>query len=128
MQVSERLMVDSMERGAGVSDAQWLCWSLPPPPNLMKVNFDAALWKDGRATVVCVLRGHKCNLLPATGFNCNYLLVEEAELRAAWESIRFMKIHYHGIPCWLTVMHNGFPLELRILAEEDAAGISVTRV
>ena len=35
-------------------------------------------------------------LLLVAAFLCEYLVVDEAELRAAWETIRLLKSHYPG--------------------------------
>ena len=48
------------------------------------MNFDAAVWEDGRASVLCVARDAAEALLLAAGFRCEYDTAVEAEVRAAW--------------------------------------------
>ena len=47
------------------------------------------------------MRDDAGRLLLAAGFLCEYLVIEEAELRAAWEAIRLLRFHYPGHSTWL---------------------------
>jgi len=51
--------------------------------------------------VGCVFRNEIGNILLADGFECIYNSVEEAEMRAAWETIRLMKERFAGSTFWL---------------------------
>ena len=52
---------------------------MPPPVNVIKVNFDAAIQENGSATAACVVRDYTGKLFLMAGFNCSHLEVEEAE-------------------------------------------------
>ena len=51
-----------------------------PPADIIKANFDAAVWEDGSATVGCVFKNKAGHILLAAGFECIYESVEEAEI------------------------------------------------
>ena len=50
-QVMERMVVELFQWQLGLSRVSLICW-IPPPTNLIKASFDAAIWDDGGATVV----------------------------------------------------------------------------
>ena len=47
------------------------------------------------------MRDEVDRLLLAAGCLCECMMIEEAELRAAWEAIRLLRIHYSGRSTWL---------------------------
>ena len=90
-QVLERLEAESWQLGIGLHVVSWIFWS-PPPGSALKPNFDAAICEDGRAKGGCDVRDGK--ILLAAAFHCEYLVIDVAELRAAWETIRLLKFHF----------------------------------
>ena len=66
------------------------------PVDIIKANFDATVWEDGSITMGCVFRNEAGHILLAIGFECIYESVEEAEMKAAWETIRLMKERFAG--------------------------------
>ena len=87
MQAVERL--ESMDIGGAVN-GWWVCW-IPPPQEVIKANFDAAVWEDGKATLACVVRNYTSSILLVDGWLCESLDIFEAETRAAWESVRLLR-------------------------------------
>ena len=86
-------------RVANVPGMSWICW-IPPPRLVIKANFDATIWDDGRATIGYVLRDDTCSLLLVAGFQGFYNAVNESELRDAWEAIKLTREHFPGCPLW----------------------------
>ena len=77
----------AMELSGGAVGGRWICWT-PPPDGVIKANFDATIWDNGRATAGCILRDSTDEVLLVAGFVWDGRLVEAAELRGAWEAIR----------------------------------------
>ena len=82
-QVNERLAAELAPNGSSYSDSRWVYWRLSPL-DVVKVNFDAFMWEDGRSSVACVTRD-AAGILLAAGFVCDYDTILEAEMRGAWE-------------------------------------------
>ena len=51
--------------------------------------------------MACVVRDSEGKLLLTAGWVGEYREISEAELRAAWESLRFMLLHLNGYYVWL---------------------------
>jgi len=79
LQVEERLLVDSSLGGSNPPPARWICWS-HPPTNVIKLNFDAAVRREGFSAVACVARDETSKLFLAAGFLCDHGTVMEAEM------------------------------------------------
>ena len=80
--------------------SEWVCW-VPPPPNVLKANFDAASWEDSRSSAACVVRDHAGTLLLAAGFLCDRMAIEDAEMRTAWETIHLLRAYYPDSQVWV---------------------------
>ena len=100
LQVEERLLVDSSLGGSGPPPARWICWS-PPPTNVIKLNFDAAVRGEGFSTVACVARDETSKLILAAGFLCDHGTVMEAEMRRMWEALRLCQLHLSDKALWV---------------------------
>jgi len=99
-QVEERLDAAISLDQSSLKAAKLICWT-PPPPNVYKANFDAAVWEGGGSTAACVIRNAAGNLLLAAGWRCGYSVVPEAETRAAWETVRVLHAYFHDKRVWL---------------------------
>ena len=64
-------------------------------------NFDAASWEDGCSSTACVVRDHDGTLLLVADFLCDCTAIEDAEIRAAWETIRLLRAYYPDSQVWV---------------------------
>ena len=74
----------TMELSGGAARVRWICWPLPPV-GVIKANFDAAIWDDGRATAGYILCNNTGDILVA-GFVWERSIVDAAELRGTLEA------------------------------------------
>ena len=88
------------DRGANAPGLQWISWT-SPSRRVIKANFDAAIWEVGQATIGCVLRDDIGKLLLVAGFLGCYNIVNEAELRGAWEAIKLTREYFPRFSFWL---------------------------
>ena len=75
-------------------------WS-PAPGNVVKANLDASIWEEGKATAAYIVRDEAGRLLLAAGCLCEFMVIEEVELRAVWGAIRLLRIHCPWHSTWL---------------------------
>jgi len=90
----------TLELSGGAATRCWTCW-IPPPSGVIKANFDAAVWDDGRPTAGCILRDNIGEVLLAAGFVWEGRIVDVVELRGTWEAIRLPLEFFPGRTVWL---------------------------
>jgi len=76
-QVLERLVADEAQGFSCATGMKWVRWT-PPPADVLKVNFNAALWDDGCSSVACVVRNSAGKLLLVAVWSCEYREIVDA--------------------------------------------------
>ena len=95
-QVMERLAVEEALHESNPSGSHWVCWILPPP-SVVKVYFDGAVWEDGTAAGACVVKDVAANLLLVAGCIWEHSSIFDVELKGAWEALKLARLHFSGV-------------------------------